>query len=516
MKAFFESRVLESLCVLLFVVPALAQVDVARRTTAITYPLDEDVTVQFRGTTRFPRMKGSAKIKRTTRSGTRIELSVDNMPRPFELGPGYATYVVWAISPEGHVDNLGEIKRSGLFFIDSKITVTTTLQTFALLITAEPHFMVTRPSQQIMMENLYPVSESGKRIPTVPAVQYFGNSSDYFRDPRTPGIAETDYSKTPSSILQAQQAVALARFAGADRDAATELSEAETLLQNAQNAWQAGRDADTIDIAARRSIAAAVKAESLAQQRKEAREKRNEKLKTDAEIRAAEDRYLQAQNEITDLKEELARETRNRELAERDVANLTNQVRDLREENGRLREDLGKTKVELEAANTKAVAAENDKLAMQLQRDREIKAARIRAAEPDLINSLKSFGTVVKNERGIVLTLAETLWAGARSTSFVPQADGRLTSLAELLANNPDYRISIESHTDSTGDPDVLQTLTDRRSYLIADKFNTLGVAEGRIVAKGYGASVPVAPNTTAANRGKNRRIYVVLSLNLP
>lgn len=153
---------------------------------------------------------------------------------------------------------------------------------------------------------------------------------------------------------------------------------------------------------------------------------------------------------------------------------------------------------------------------MQLQRDREIKAARIRAAEPDLINSLKSFGTVVKNERGIVLTLAETLWAGARSTSFVPQADGRLTSLAELLANNPDYRISIESHTDSTGDPDVLQTLTDRRSYLIADKFNTLGVAEGRIVAKGYGASVPVAPNTTAANRGKNRRIYVVLSLNLP
>ncbi len=516
MKALCKSRAFSSLVFLLLVVPTLAQVDVARRTTAITYPLDEDVTVQFRGTTRFPRMKGSAKIKRTTRSGSRIELSVDNMPRPFELGPGYATYVVWAISPEGQVDNLGEIKRSGLFFIDSKITVTTTLQTFALIITAEPHFMVTRPSQQIMMENLYPVSESGKRIPTVPAVQYFGNSSDYFRDPRTPGIAETDYSKTPSSILQAQQAVALARFAGADRDAVTELAEAETLLQNAQNAWQAGRDADTVDIAARRSISASVKAEGLAQQRRDAREKRNEKLKTDAEIRAAEDRFNQAQNEITDLKEELARETRNRELAERDVANLTSQVRDLRDENGRLREEVGRIKVELQAANTKAVSAENDRLAMQLQRDREVKAANIRAAEPDLINSLKTFGTVVKNERGIVLTLAETLWAGARSTNFVPQADGRLTSLAEILANNPDYRISIESHTDSTGDPDTIQSITDRRSYLIADKFSALGVAEGRIVAKGYGASVPVAPNTTVANRAKNRRIYVVLSLNLP
>src|SRR6476661_3262769 len=223
--------------------------DVARRTTAVTYPLDDAVTVQFRGTTRFPRMKGSAKVKRTTRYGTKIELSVDGMPRPFELGAGYATYVVWAISPEGQVDNLGEIKRSTLGFIDSKVTVTTPLQTFALIITAEPHFMVTRPSQAIMMENLNPRGENGKVvISTVPSVQYFGNSSDYFRDPRTPEIAEIDYAKTPPAILQANQAVALARYAGADRDASAELAEAETYLRNATNAWQAGRDSDTVDI----------------------------------------------------------------------------------------------------------------------------------------------------------------------------------------------------------------------------------------------------------------------------
>lgn len=497
-------------------VSAFGQVDVARRTTAITYPLDDDVMVQFRGTTRFPRMKGSAKVKRTTRSGTRVELSVDNMPRPFELGAGYATYVVWAISPEGQVDNLGEIKRSGLFFIDSKITVTTPLQTFAIIITAEPHFMVTRPSQQIMMENLYPTAVNGKRIGTVPAVQYFGNSSDYFRDPRTPGIAETDYAKTPSSILQAQQAVALARFAGADRDAVTEMTEAETLLQNAHNAWQAGRDSDSIDIAARRSISASVKAEGLAIQRKQAREQRNEKLKTDAEIRAAENRVSEAQGDIAEIRAELARETRNRELAERDVANYSGQAKELREENGRLREELGRVRVELEAANNKAVAAENEKQAMLLQRDKETKAARVRAAEPDLINSLKVFGAVVKNERGIVLTLPETLWAGARSSNFVPQADGKLTSLGEILANNPDYRVTVESHADSTGDPAVIQSLTEKRSYAVAEKFSTLGVEEGRIVAKGFGASVPVAPNTTLANRAKNRRMQVVLTLYLP
>jgi len=253
------------------VISAAAQADVSRRTTAITYPLDDNITVQFRGTTRFPRMKGEAKVKRTARSGTTIELSVEKMPRPFELGAGYATYVLWAISPTGQADNLGEIKRSGLFFIDSKVRVTTPLQTFALIITAEPHFMVTRPSQTIMLENLYPVAANGQRIGTSPAISYFGNSSDFFRDPRTPEIAEVDYAKTPPAILQAKQAVALARFSGAERDATVELNEAKTLLQNSENAWQAGRDADTIDIAARKSIEASVKAETAAIARAEER-----------------------------------------------------------------------------------------------------------------------------------------------------------------------------------------------------------------------------------------------------
>src|SRR4249919_189517 len=88
-----------------------SQADIPRKTTALTYPLDETAVVNFRGTTRFPRMKGDARIKRTKRNGTEIELSVQKMPRPFELGAGYATYVLWAVSPTGEVDNLGEIKR---------------------------------------------------------------------------------------------------------------------------------------------------------------------------------------------------------------------------------------------------------------------------------------------------------------------------------------------------------------------------------------------------------------------
>lgn len=514
-KTFTAKFVLIGLVTISFCLAAFGQVDVGRKTTAITYPLDDNVTVQFRGTTRFPRMKGEAKVKRTARSGTTIELSVEKMPRPFELGAGYATYVLWAISPTGQADNLGEIKRSGLFFIDSKVRFTTPLQTFSLIITAEPHFLVTRPSQTIMLENLYPIGSNGQRIGTSPAITYFGNSSDFFRDPRTPEIAETDYAKTPPAILQAKQAVALAKFAGAERDATTELSEATTLLQNAENAWQAGRDEDTIDIAARKSIAASVKAESLAGQRKEAREKRNEQTRNSQEIRAAETKFLDAQDQIAELKSELARETRNRELAERDAMNYSSQLKDLRDENGKLREDLGRARVEAENANAKlaaaAQAAENEKKIVQEAADTEVKAAKMRAAEAELMNSLKTFGAVEKNDRGIVLTLPETLWAGTRSTVLVPQADGKLTSLGEILSQYPDYRISVEAHTDNTGAPAQIQTVTEKRSFSIAEKFATMGVEEGRIVAKGYGASVPMAPNTTPANKAKNRRIQVIL-----
>ena len=494
---------------------AFGQVDVARRTTAVTYPLDEQVLLQFRGTTRFPRMKGDAKIKRTSRNGTEVEVSVSKMPRPFELGAGFATYVLWAISPDGQVDNLGEIKRRGYFEFDSRISVTTPLQTFALIITAEPHFLVRRPSQAIMLENLNPYTLSGKIISTTSAVQYFGNSSDYFRDPRTPEIAELDYSKTPSTILQAKQAVALAKYAGAERDAAEEIAEAVTLLQNAENAWRAGRQEETVEITARQAISSAVKAENTASVRKEAREKRNEKTRADAETRRAEDQFTSATNQMNDLRDELNRERRSRELAEREVQTYSGQLRELRDENGRLREELGRMKLESENAKAKIEAAEIEKQNVMNAREAEAKAAKLKAAEAGLIAALKKYGVVSKLDKAIVLVLPETFWQAARSATFTTQADGKLTAIAELLVNNPDYTINIESHTDNTGQADVLETLTNSRAIRIAEKFESLGVAENRLTAKGYGGTIPAVPNAIGANKAKNRRVNIILDLNL-
>src|SRR3982074_520568 len=158
-----------------FAVGARAQHDLRRATIAITYPLDQTIEVTFHGTTRLPRLKGTAKVRRQGRRGTRVELSIDHVPRAYELGGVYTTYVLWAISPDGHVDNLGEIKRSGSGLIDSKIDVTTPLQTFALLVTAEPHFLVHSPSRMVVMENMAPVTPRGAQIETA-RIQYIGNS----------------------------------------------------------------------------------------------------------------------------------------------------------------------------------------------------------------------------------------------------------------------------------------------------------------------------------------------------
>src|SRR5258705_11893730 len=180
----------------LLVSVALAQSDTARQTVAITYPLNETVTVKFRGTTLLPRLKGEAKVRRAGRRGTRVELSVDDLPRASELGGIYTTFVLWAISPDGHVDNLGEIKRSGSSFVNSKLDVTTPLQTFAMVLTAEPHFLMKVPSRMVVMENLPPQRIRHGQIETAD-VRYIGNSSDYFRDARVPEIADRDYRETP-------------------------------------------------------------------------------------------------------------------------------------------------------------------------------------------------------------------------------------------------------------------------------------------------------------------------------
>src|SRR5215216_3725516 len=279
---------------LLFVSVPVAQQDVERKTVAITYPLDETVTVKFRGTTLLPRLKGEAKVRRAGRRGTRVELSVEDLPRASELGGIYTTYILWAISPDGHVDSLGEIKRSGSTFVDSKLDVTTPLQTFAMVLTAEPHFLMKVPSRMVVMENLPPQRANGSQVETVD-VRYIGNSSDYFRTARVPELADRDYRQTPVSLLGARQSIALAKYAGASQDAPDELQTAEDHLQAAEKAWRLNQPIAEVDLEARKATSAGQHAEEVATVRRAARKTREEIRRRDEAVRTAEQSVEESQ-----------------------------------------------------------------------------------------------------------------------------------------------------------------------------------------------------------------------------
>lgn len=490
-----------------------AQSDAPRQTVAITYPLDQTVNVRFRGTTRFPRLKGEAKIRRSGRRGTSIELSIDDMPRALELGGVYTTFVAWAISPEGRVDNIGEIKRSGSVIVDTKFAGTTPLQNFAIIVTAEPHFMVRYPSREVILENLPPVQGTDAQVQST-TITYLGNSSDYFRDPQVAGIAPDDYLRTPVSLLGARQAINLAKYAGAARDASDELEEAQNALNQAEQAWRLKQPDAEIDVLARRAISSGVKTEEVAEARKAARLQREEAQRRDRALRDAENTAADAGREAEGLRAELQREQHARELAERDAVNAQQSLADLRIENARLRDELQAVRADADEAKLKLARIEGERAAEQNRIVAEQKATQLRAAAGALRQALAAYGTVRDSERGLVLTLPETIWTAPRVSSFAAAGNAKLDALAALLANNPDYQLVIESHTDNQGDAATLQTLTQDRAQAIADRLISGGVDAGRVQAAGIGATSPIASNTKLATRVKNRRTEIILILN--
>ena len=496
------------ICAAFSATTTFAQSDVARRTLAVTYPLDESIVVKFRGTTLLPRLKGEAKVKRAGRRGTRVELAIDNLPRANELGGIYTTFILWAISPSGSVDNLGEIKMGGSAFIASKLDVTTPLQTFALIVTAEPHFLMKVPSRMVVLENIAPLRPGKSQMETV-NVQYIGNSSDYFRDPRVPEIAASDYKEIPVSLLGARQAVNLARFAGAQQDAPQELQKAEDLLLVAEKALRFNEPTAEVDVKARNATSFGVKAEEMASSRRAARLRREDTQRRDEALRSAEKTADVAEREIQQLRVDLDREQRARELAERDTATANEQLREQRSEVARLRDELQLVRSEGEAAKINLARIEGAKRAEDERREGEVREQQRRIAEATLRQSLAKYGTVKETSRGFQLLLPESIWTGPRAASLGSAAAAKLEPLAALLASNPDYQIVIEAYTDSKGDEVSLQQLTQQRARELSDRFQAAGVDASRLQANGMGAANPLAANTTLSGRAKNRRTEI-------
>ena len=203
-------------------------------------------------------------------------------------------------------------------------------------------------------------------------------------------------------------------------------------------------------------------------------------------------------------------------MAERDLGTANDQLREKRVEVAQLRDELQQLRSESDAAKVKLARMEGEKQAETARADAERRLLEQKNAEAALKESLAKFGTLKETSSGFRLILAESIWASARAATLSASASAKLEPLAALLANNPDYQILIEAYTDNKGDEVSLQQLTQERARILSDRFQTAGVDPTKIQANGMGAANPVAPNTTLANRAKNRRVEITFTSPLP
>ena len=281
----------------------------ARSTKAINYGhMNGSTKIDFRGTVLQPMAKGEAKVEGKGRA-LKISAKFEKMESAQKYGPQFLTYVLWAISPEGRADNMGEIILSGG---KGKVETTAQLQAFAMIVTAEPYFAVIEPSEVVVMENIVRADTAGNveeveaKFALLKRGKYSFVESNSQAKPLDP--------RAPLSVHEARNAVKIAQGAGAERYAADSFRKAAQYLQNAEEQVARKGDLKQVDMAAREAVQTAEDARAITA-------KRMEEERAERERRAAQEREAQARAEQeaamrAKLEAQLAAERAARERAE--------------------------------------------------------------------------------------------------------------------------------------------------------------------------------------------------------
>jgi outer membrane protein OmpA-like peptidoglycan-associated protein len=502
---------------------ALAQTggDTKRRTVAVTY-LKDPVKVVMAGTTLRPDARGEATVERwRKRSESEIDITVEKLIPAFNYGADYNTYVLWAITPEGQVSNLGEFRLSGG---TGHLKQATPFQTFAMIITAEPHFMVKLPSRKVVMENLAPNS---KNVQVQSSEIFFtGDSGRYYTDDSIPITAERDYNKTPPELLQARRAVQIARIADGERYDSADFRQAVEKLQDAETAFRRGAPVHEVGRIGRESIALAVRTRDISEDRAVSASRRAEIARRDEEVRRANESAAELESKLTNTDTRLraseiartdAQERLNgpmREAADAQAENrsLQSQVARLRAENDRLTQDLSETRARLSdlesqrnADRSRLDEAKSHADAME-RAERERREAEARRRDyADLQAALGRIVTVKSNVVGFVVVLPDTFFV-ANKTDLALRAKAKMDALSQSIAAHPDATFTIEGHSDSRPTAD---SFAMGRANSVAEYIAGSGVPRANFKVDSRGASVPIASNKALRGRASNRRVEI-------
>jgi outer membrane protein OmpA-like peptidoglycan-associated protein len=499
----------------------------ARTAKAINYRHRSGATkIDFRGTELLPLSHGEAKVE-SKQGYIEIEVEFRNLQPATKYGAEYLTYVLWAITPEGRTANLGEILLNGT---SSKLDVTTELQVFGLVVTAEPYFAVSRPSDLIVMENMVRADTVGK-IEEIDA-KYELLQRGQYEHLANPLALKAD-RKLPLELYEARNAVQIARSIGADRHAAETFQKAKDSLKQAE-AYQdrkAGRK--PVTMTAREAVQTAEDARAIAVKRQEDETLASERQQgADREARAESDRAAaQAEAERVTREAEgariAARAESERLLREKDAAALTEADRLKREEDARTAANLeqaDRLKRENDA-RTAAAEAEADRLrrendaqraSSQADLDRAMKdKAQAEAEKTELRAQLfTQFNAILQTRdsaRGLIVNMSDVLFDTGKYT-LRPVAREKLAKVAGIVSGHPGLKLEVEGHTDSVGGDEYNQTLSEHRGESVRSYLTQQGMAETSVTSKGFGKTQPVASNDTASGRQQNRRVELVIS----
>jgi outer membrane protein OmpA-like peptidoglycan-associated protein len=483
------------------------QINVVSRTTrAVSYRHRSGATrINFQGTDLMPAAAGQAKVA-SKRGALKIEVEFSGLDRPTSFGNEYLTYVLWAISPEGRQVNIGEVLVGDNH--RSKLDVTTDLQAFALVVTAEPYYAVRRPSNLVVLENSirsdtvgatedvdakYELIDRGGYIPT-----------GFKFDPLVLN------AKLPLEFLEARNAVRIAQSAGSEKYAPTSYQNAVRQMDEA-DAIATGKHKNKKSLIAlsREVVQTAEDAREIAVKNiddEDAETARRDGLDREASSNNRADEEARRRRHAEATTADAVRQRNEANQHNLDAQAIAQHATDAQADAERDRNDAKQLQLiaEADSDRNRAAAVSSDAQLEQAVRDREELRARL----------LQQFNLILETRdtaRGLVVNMSDVLFDSGRYT-LRPLAREKLAKISGIVLGYPSLKLAVEGNTDSVGTVAFNQHLSEQRAEGVRTYLTQQGVPESSTTSTGFGKTRPIASNATSEGRQQNRRVELVVS----
>lgn len=471
--------------------PIFSITTVGRTIPAVNFHHRQGATnVGFLGTGLAPKAKGEVKVESKT-GATKLDARFDSLPPAQTLGGEFLTYVLWAITPEGRFENLGEVYAD---YNHPRLQAATELQSFGMIVTAEPYYAVTQPSNVVVLENV-PVSTRmlGTTTGTISNIEakyelLERGAYDTLLPQAERNLTRGDRKDSPLDLKEARHAMVIARTLGADVYAIDTMRKADIELKNAEDFWRNARDKKKVQTLARNATQHAEDARLITVRRRADLQLQAEREEAAAKARMEEERRIDA--------ERIARETR----AQADRAALEAQAE---AERRRVAEEQAL------AARSRELQLTEQQASLKAERDRlERERQELRRTLREQLNLIMETRDTA---RGLIVNISDVNFETGR-WDLKPGAREKLAKVSGIILSHPGLNLKLEGHTDSVGSDDFNQRLSEKRAFSVRDYLVSQGMNGNTVEARGFGETMPVASNDTAAGRLRNRRVELIVT----